>query len=114
MVAVSWTAPQSEDASTRPSGSPRANGAHQSSPGSPRDRPASVSPRLSHWLGAACGSMGSEQRWMDLEPAARPWPVTHLELEPVRHIVMAATPILRATHHSANVHKFVTLPSYVA
>lgn len=42
-----------------------------------------------------------------------PDPLHTWSWRPVGHIVTATTPTLRATHHSANVHKFVTSPSYV-
>lgn len=91
---------------TRPSRSPPASAAHWQSPRSPGNRHAAVSLLLAPWLGAACGSMGSEERWergfqslqLDSGPL-QPWGWT-----PVRHILMATISTLRETHHSANVH----------
>lgn len=65
VVAVSWTTLQSRDVSERPSESPPANVAYQRGLRSLRNQAVSMTNLLlSHWLKAACGGMGSEERSM--------------------------------------------------
>ena len=60
---------------------------------------------MEHGLGAKVDGFQSQQ--------LGPGPLHTWSQRPVVHVLMVTTPTLKATLHSANVHKFVTSPSYV-